>query len=482
MEKTNRREFLARVALSAGAGLVSGCACAKGAAKGAAGAPMRAFRCAPMKEGVRVGVVGVGSRGFGAVTRLMQVPGIRITAICDIRAPYAEKAAQAVFDETGVKPLVFSGTDEVYKRMCESPEVDAVYNCTSWNAHAPIAVFAMKAGKHVFIEVPSAMFVDECWELVETAEACRVHCMQLENCCYGEEELLALNLCKFGMLGELIHGEGGYLHDRRWKIFNSEEWEHWRNRWNEKHCGNYYLTHGLGPIALDMGINRGDRFDYLVSVDSHQAGYEAFARATLPADHPLRNERFRMADMNVTTIRTAKGRTILLQHDVTSPRPYSRLNLIAGTKGVFRGYPALGICLEGKDEWPVVEHTDHEFLRTVRGELRLKYRHPLFKAVGEIAKKVGGHGGMDYIMDLRWAYCLQQGLPLDTDVYDLASWCAVSELTERSVLSRSAAMDVPDFTRGAWKTPCNSVLMDATVDLAKLDFSKVKAAKGQLNV
>ena len=340
----------------------------------------------------------------------------------------------------------------------------------------------MREGKHVFIEVPSAMFVDECWELVETAEKMRVHCMQLENCCYGEAELLALNLCKFGILGELIHGEGGYLHDRRWKIFHSDEWEHWRNHWNEQHAGNYYLTHGLGPIALDMGINRGDRFDYLVSVDSHQAGYEAFARATLKDDHPLKHERFKMADMNVTTIRTALGRTILLEHDVSSPRPYSRLNLIAGTKGVFRSYPSMEISIEGKDEWPEVEHTDHEFLRETRAKLRVEYRHPLITSLGGIAKKVGGHGGIDYIMDLRWAYCLQQGLPLDTDVYDLASWCAVSELTERSVLNRSASMDIPDFTRGAWKTPCNSVLMDATVDLSKLDFSRVKAAKGQLNV
>ena len=478
---TNRREFLKGMALSAGAGMAAGCVCAKGAAGGAPVAPMRNFRCAPMKSGIRVGVVGVGSRGYAAAMRLLQVPGVSVTAVCDIRAEYADKAARAVHGKSGAKPLVFSGTAEAYKGLCDSGRVDVVYNATSWDAHVPIAVNAMKAGRHAFIEVPGAMFVDECWELVETAEKCRVHCMQLENCCYGEEELLALNLCRLGMLGELIHGEGAYIHDRRWQIFNDSQWERWRNRWNEKHAGNYYSTHGLGPICMDMGVNRGDRLDYLVSVDSHQAGYEAFARATLAADNPLRGERFAMADMNVTTIRTAKGRTIMLQHDVSSPRPYSRLNLIAGTKGVFRGYPRLEIYLEGGDEWPR-SGGHHAFSEEATARIRAAYAHPLVKQVGDIAKKVGGHGGMDYMMDLRWAYCLQRGLPLDTDVYDLASWCAVSELTERSARSRARTMDVPDFTRGAWKTPCNSNLMDATIDLSALDFKTVKAVQGQMNV
>ena len=478
---TNRREFLKGVTLSAGAGIVAGCACSKGTCGCAAEAPMRNFRCAPMKNGIRVGVVGVGARGIGAVNRLMMVPGVTITAVCDIRGEYAEKGAKTVFDKTGVRPLVFSGSDVEYKRLCDLSQVDVVYNATSWDAHVPISVYAMEAGKHTLIEVPSAMFVDECWELVETAEKCRVHCMQLENCCYGEEELLALNLCKLGMLGELLHGEGGYIHDRRWQIFNDAQWERWRNHWNEKHTGNYYSTHGLGPIALDMGINRGDRFDYLVSVDSHQAGYEAFARATLKADNPLRNERFAMADMNVTTIRTAKGRTIMLQHDVTSPRQYSRLNLIAGTKGVLRGYPRLDIFIEGKDEWPK-DDKGHKFTDEMTARIKEEFRHPLYRQVGEIAKKVGGHGGMDFLMDLRWAYCLQNGLPLDTDVYDLASWCAVSELSERSARSRSLAVDIPDFTRGVWKVPCNSNLADASLDISKLDFKDIEKAKGQMNV
>ncbi len=478
---TNRREFLTGLAISAGAGIAAGCACSRGTCGGTEAAPMRNFRCAPMKNGIRVGVVGVGLRGFGAVNRLMQVPGVSIVAVCDIRDEYAERAAKAVLEKTGSSPRVFKGSAEAYRGLCDLKEVDVVYNATSWNAHTPVALTAMCAGKHVLIEVPSAMFVDECWEIVETAEKCRVHCMQLENCCYGEYELLALNLCRLNLLGELIHGEGGYIHDRRWQIFNDTQWDGWRRHWNEAHAGNYYSTHGLGPIALDMGINRGDRFDYLVSVDSHQAGYEAYAAATLPADDPKRKARFAMSDMNVTTIRTAKGRTIMLQHDVSSPRPYSRLNTITGTKGFFQSYPVLAIHLEKPDSWPT-KYGHPKIVPTHSEELRQEYMHPLFKVAGEIATKAGGHGGMDFLMDLRWAYCLQQGLPLDTDVYDLASWCAVSELSERSARNRSQALDIPDFTRGVWNTPCHSNLMDATIDLSKLDFKNVNAAAGQQSV
>ena len=431
-----------------------------------AGAPMRNFAVAPLKR-IRVGIVGCGARGNGAARRLPKVPGVEVAAVCDVRQYFLDKAVYAVAAATDRKPRAFGTATDAWKGLCDWDGIDVVYNATPWHLHVPIAAYAMKAGKHVFVEVPSAMTIDGCWELVETAEKTKRHCMQLENCCYGEQELLALNLCKLGMLGELLHGEGAYIHDRRWQIFNDSQWERWRNHWNEKHAGNQYPTHGLGPIALDMGINRGDRFDYLVSVDGVQKGYEAFAAATLPDGNPGRTQRFAMADMNVTTIRTALGRTIMLQHDVTSPRPYSRLNLIAGTKGVLRGYPRLETYLEGRDEWPKKDG-HHAFSEKTTRELREKYMHPLQKALGEIAQKAGGHGGMDFMMDLRWAYCLQKGLPLDMDVYDLASWCAVCELSERSVRNRSASVDVPDFTRGAWKTKCSSNLMDAEMDVSDI--------------
>ena len=467
--KSGRREFLKGVAMTAGASCVAGAAagCAtKGVANAGEGAPMRNFRCAPMDR-VRVGVVGLGARGSSAVNRLLTVPGVEVAAVCDIRPGLADKAVAAVVEKTGVKPAAFSGGADEFMRLCDLPQVDVVYNCTSWNAHARVSLRAMECGKHTLVEVPSALTIDECWAFVETAERTKRHCMQLENCCYGEQELLALNLCKLGLLGELLHGEGAYIHDRRWQIFNDSQWERWRNHWNEAHAGNQYPTHGLGPIALDMGINRGDRFDYLVSVDGVQRGYEAFAAATMPAGSPARAQRFAMADMNVTTIRTALGRTIMLQHDVTSPRPYSRLNLIAGTKGVLRGYPRLEICLEGADEWPTTGG-HHSFKDEKTEEIRARYMHPLQKALGELAKRDGGHGGMDFVMDFRWSYCMRRGLPLDMDVYDLASWCAVCELSERSARGRSAPVDFPDFTRGAWKAKSRCNLMDADVPASEL--------------
>ena len=475
--KTNRREFLAGAVL-AGAAVSGGCAtCGAG---GCAGAPMRNF-IAPRLDRIRVGVVGCGARGYGAVRRLPKVPGVVVTAVCDVREAYLTKSVASIEKDTGVKPRAFGCATDAWKALCDWDGVDVVYNATPWHLHAPIAVYAMKAGKHAFIEVPSAMFLDECWELVETSEKTKRHCMQLENCCYGEDELLALNLCRLGLLGELNHGEGAYIHDRRWQIFNDSQWEAWRRRWNIEHAGNQYMTHGLGPIAFDMGINRGDRFDYLVSVDGAQRGYEAFAAATIPEGDPRRAMRFAMADMNVTTIRTAKGRTIMLQHDVTSPRPYSRLNLIAGTKGVFRAWPKRDIYLERE----FVRKSGHSKFDDAETErISREYMHPLFKTAGDISKKVGGHGGMDFLMDLRWAYCLMNGMPLDADVYDLAAWCAVGELSERSARSRSKSLDFPDFTRGAWTKECRCNLMDADIDMSKLPFNPSKATKaeGQLSV
>ena len=450
----SRRDFLAGTACAAL--LAAGCKSGGGLSAGtcANGAPMRNF-AAPAMSRIRVGVVGIGYRGIGAVKRLLKSPGLEVTALCDTRKEYLDKGVAAAKEISGRAPRAFGPGDEAYKALCDWDGVDVVYNTTPWEWHAPISLYAMRAGKHTFIEVPAAMTLDECWELVETAEKTRLHCMQLENCCYGEYELLALNLCKQGLLGDILHGEGGYIHDRRWSIHFSEQWQHWRRRWNISHAGNQYSTHGLGPICLDMGINRGDRLDYIVSMDGNSRGYRAYAEELLPEGDARRSLGYAMADMNLSLIRTAAGRTIMLQHDVTTPRPYSRLNLVAGTKGVFRSYPKLGISIEGAAPRTAVRHAfDDKETERIRNE----YMHPLYRKFGEESRNAGGHGGMDYLMDLRWATALAQGLPLDTDVYDMAAWCAVSELSEQSARDRSRPKDFPDFTRGVWKKQCDCQL------------------------
>ena len=467
---TGRRDFLKGTLWMGAVALAGGARCELAAG----GGEMATFAAPPLRK-VRVGCVGLGRRGQGAVHRLAQIPGVVITALCDVRHEmvvwqrnYLAKAGKPAARE-------FVG-EEAWKDLCQWDGVDVIYNATPWHLHAPIALGAMRGGKHAFTEVPAAMTLDECWELVETSEKTKRHCMQLENCCYGEIEMLAFNLCHLGLLGELTHGEGAYIHDLRWNNMH-DYYLNWRLRWNIPHKGNQYPTHGLGPICQYMDINRGDRFDYLVSLESQSAGFASYARETITKpDDWRRTADIQMGDMNTTLIKTAKGRSIMVQHDVSTPRPYSRINLISGTKGMLCDYP-YRLAVETKPGAGA-----HEFNNKLAAEWRTKYAHPLWKKAGEIAQKVGGHGGMDFLMDLRWAYCLQNGLPLDMNVYDLASWCSLCELTEKSVRNRSCSVDVPDFTRGGWKTTPPLGLVD--VDLAKmgLDGSGVQKDESALSV
>ena len=355
--------------------------------------------------------------------------------------------------------LAFGGFAEAWKRLCEDPDVDVVYNATHWALHVPVSLWAMRAGKHTMVEVPGAMTVDDCWEMVETSERTQRHCMMLENCCYGEFELLALQLARAGFFGDIVHCEGAYIHDLtkgNWKGY----WDRWRLKWNAEHKGNQYPTHGLGPLCRILDVNRGYRLDYLVSLESGQFNFEAKAKALFPDGAPERRMRIAMADMNSTLIRTVRGRSLLIQHDVSSPRPYSRINLISGTNGILCG----GDEPDLRNGWPyrIGRETSpasgcHAFFPPDEAEeIRRKYRHPLWRTHGELARRDGGHGGMDFLMDLRWSYCLREGRPLDMNVYDLASWSALCELTERSVRRRSSSVDIPDFTRGLWRTtpPC----------------------------
>ena len=450
---TNRREFLTGAALAAGGAAMAGCSsgrCCGGAAAagGPTGAPMLGF-CAPKLERIRIGVVGVGERGWRASERLAGVPGVEVAAICD-NVPEKIVRTRELLAKKGVKPPREFGGDEGWKALCDWDGVDVVYNTTPWYMHAKVGVYAMKAGKHVMIEVPAAMYLDECWALVETAEKTRRHCMQLENCIYGEAEMLGLALCREKMFGDLLYGECGYLHDRRVGVFSDIYTDHWRMWWNVRHRGDQYPTHGLGPICRYMDVNCGDRLDFLVSVDTKQAGYEAYAKEKFPGTWKA-DLKFQTGDATFTTIRTVNGRVIVIKHDTTSPRPYSRINRIQGTKGVFEGscgadssWP-LRVAFDRGEKTPWLNADELE-------KLRREHMHPLWKAAGELAVKVGGHGGMDFLMDLSWTHSMRRGLPLDMSVYDLASWCSVCETSERSVRSGSQPQRLPDFTRGAWKT------------------------------
>ncbi len=494
--ESNRRDFIKGTAWMGAAAIAAEGMAAPFKLTEVAG-NMQGF-AAPALKKIRVGVVGLGMRGPGAVHRLSAIPGVEVAALCDI---YPERvAAQSEWLRKNGHPAAKEYTGaEGWKALCDS-DIDVVYNTTSWNMHVPIALYAMEHGKHVMVEVPSAFTVDECWALVETAERTRRHCMQLENCCYGEPEMLCLSLVRKGLLGEIVHGEGAYIHDLRSLCYADwapkPEWsksgyaDYWRLRHNAKHKGNHYDTHGLGPICQYMNINRGDRFDYLVSLESNQFNFESYAKANFPGHKWKDSLKIAMGDMNTMLIKTALGRSIMVQHDVSSPRPYSRLNVCTGTKGIFNGIDFVTnpenvikngnvchFCWEEKPGAGAHAYFDHKKTQAIREQ----YKHPLWKRAGEFAKKVGGHGGMDFLMDLRWCYCLQNGLALDTDVYDLASWCCLAELSEKSVRNRSASVDVPDFTKGGWKSAKPLGIVD--VDLARMgEFNEAKKDASALNV
>ena len=399
---------------------------------------------APKLETVRIGFIGLGNRGPGAVERMRHIEGVAIKALCDIR-PEKVAAVKKNLEGSVHQPEIYTGKADEWKKLCERPDIDLVYIATPWSLHTPMAVYAMNQGKHVCTEVPAAKTLDECWQLVETSEKTRKHCMMLENCCYDFFELLVLNMARQGLLGEIVHGEGAYIHDLLQDNFSKDKYyDMWRLKENFRN-GNLYPTHGLGPVAQVMNINRGDKMDSLVSQQSADFSMADLAKQLAAKDDfykPYANKRFR-GNLNTTTIRTAKGRTIMLQHDVSSPNVYSRIHKISGTKGSALKYPLPGKIAFGHEAW--LSEAEYKKLEDT-------YTPPIVKKVGDMAKQVGGHGGMDFLMDWRTIDCLRNGLPLDMEVYDAALWSAVAPLSEWSVANGSKPIAVPDFTSGSWKT------------------------------
>ena len=400
---------------------------------------------------VRVGVIGLGMRGASAVDRLIKVPGAKVVAICDIEMPRVEKSLQ-YFDKAGLpRAAAYGGKEDSWKELVERPDLDLIYIVTDWKNHTPMALYAMEQGKHAAIEVPAAMNLDEIWALINTSERTRRHCMMLENCVYDFFEMNTLNMAQQGLFGEVLHVEGSYIHNLEefWPYY----WNNWRMDYNREHRGDVYPTHGTGPACQLLDMHRGDRMTTLVAMDTKAVNAPAYIERTT-GKAP---ESFANGDHTMTMIRTAEGKTLHIQHDVVNPRPYSRMYQLTGTKGFANKYPMEGYAFEpaqlANDEVPDHENLSaHGYISDAqRQALTEKYIHPIIKEVGEVAKSVGGHGGMDYIMDYRLIYCLRNGLPLDMDVYDLAEWCSLIPLSAISIENGSAPVEVPDFTRGNWQ-------------------------------
>lgn len=415
---------------------------------------------APKMQTVRVAFVGLGMRGPGAVERFTYIPGVQIVALCDYEKGRTE-ACQGYLKKAGLAPADIYYGEKGYEELCKRPDIDLVYVATDWDHHYPVAKCALENGKHTAIEVPSAMNLEQCWSLIDLSEKSQKHCMILENCCYDWFELRALNMAQHGVFGEVIRAQGAYIHnlddfwDYYWKNPDGSDPDKlgWRMKYNKENRGDVYATHGLGPVAQVLNIHRGDRFTTLVAMDTKSVhGKEYVEKKTgKPCDD------YRNGDHTTTLMRTADGKVVEIQHNVMNPQPYNRLYQLTGTRGFANKYPVEGYAvdaaqLKATGSAPKVDNLSaHGFMpESEKQALEAKYEHPIIKKYGALASKVGGHGGMDFFMDARMVYCLQNGLPLDMDVYDLAEWCCLAELGTLSMDNNCAAVSFPDFTRGHW--------------------------------
>ena len=413
---------------------------------------------APKIQTVRVAFVGLGMRGPGAVNRFCHIPGVQIVALCDYEAARAE-ACQGYLKKAGMLPADIYSGEKGYEEVCKRPDVDLVYVATDWDHHFPVAKCALENGKHTAIEVPSAMNLEQCWELINLSEKTRKHCMVLESCCDDYCDLDAREMAQAGVFGEVIRAEGAYIHnlDDFWDYYwknpsNDPEKLGWRMKYNRENRGDVYATHGLGPVAQCLNIHRGDRFTTLVAMDTKSVhGKEYVEKKTGKPCNDFRN-----GDHTTTLMRTADGKVVEIQHNVMNPQPYNRLFKLTGTKGYATKYPSEAIALDksqlsASGVQPQVDNlSSHGFLPQAEYQaLMTKYQSPIITKYGEIGREMG-HGGMDYMMDARMVYCLQNGLPLDMDVYDLAEWCCLAELGTLSMDNNCASVEFPDFTRGNW--------------------------------
>lgn len=411
--------------------------------------PVHQLTTAPL-ERVRVGVIGL-HRGLSHVRAALGIEFAEVVAVCDVREDRTNAAAELCVKSRGKRPAVYSGSEQVWEKLVDRDDIDVVYVATPWNWHVPMCLRALERRKHAFVEVAAAITVEDCWRLVDASERAQRHCVMLENCCYGENELFVLNLARQGVFGTLTHAECAYIHDLREVLFELGSEGDWRRDYHEQMDGNLYPTHGLGPVAQYLGVGRGDRFKFLVSTSSLEAGLTEHRDETKPNGGRHAAEKYICGDMNTSILKTERGRTILLQHDVVNPRPYSRINALCGTRGTFFDYPAR-LAIDQPALHGLESKGAHEWLNEKdMAKMREKFTHPLWRTLA--ARAAGsGHGGMDFVMNYRHLDCIHRGLTPDSDVYDAAAWSCIVELSTHSVATGSMPVNFPDFTRGLWKT------------------------------
>ena len=397
---------------------------------------------------VRVAIIGVGNRGSVLLQMfqyLVENDHAEIIAISDISEKKVNNSSDKLSKFQRRKADLYYKSNEDWKKVCDRDDIDLVLIATPWELHTSMSVYAMENGKHVACEVPAASTLEDCWKLIEVSERTNKHFMMMENCNYNEEELWVLNMIQEGVFGDLTHAEGAYLHDLRALLLHENYYEgQWRLHEHAERNGNFYTTHGLGPISFYLKIGRGDTFSHLTSMSSRELNLSLAAKQV---NHPITT--YKCGDMNNTMIKTEKGKTILLQFDVHSGRPYSRINKVVGTKAVHEGYPSrLYIDSEKLESW------GHKWLKKEEySRYRNKYQHPIIQKLKSVSKTFKhGHGGMDFVMIYRLIRCINLGLPLDINLYDSVMWSAITPLTEISVVSNSQSIKIPDFTAGGWKT------------------------------
>jgi predicted dehydrogenase len=453
----NRRNFLKKTSLSTAAlaatTLLTNCESEVKSQAPSGGAYMGGF-AAPKLSNVKAAFIGVGSRGGGHLKFFAGLPGTEVVAISDLYEDNVKQklgmVKEMADDSRHSNIATYWGDENRWKTMLQEVKPDVVFIATNWNNHAPMAIESMKQGAHAFVEVPLAVTIKDLWEIVDTSERTQKHCMMMENVNYGRTELMYLNMCRQGVIGELLHAEAAYIHQLTGQMKQEERGTgSWRTHHYAKGRGNLYPTHGLGPVAQYMNLARQeDNFKSLVSYSTPALGRKLYAQKNYPKDHKWNQLDFRNGDLSTSLIKTQMGRTIMVQWDETSPRPYTRLNLVQGTLGALAGFP-IRVALEGGVEGITKDH--HSW---VQGEdlqkIYEKYDHPLYKRLNEQSKK-SGHGGMDGIMMYRIVECLQKGLPIDQNVYEGALWSAVTELSGKSIEQDGAPQQFPDFTRGNWK-------------------------------